>query len=120
MTEKNIFPSSSPLKIEVLSPPPFQKFGRRFNPQAERGEGEGAHYDSIFSNNNSLTSSRINLLNNLICEIVDCKKECDCTELQMNYSSNIIYFMLEDGCAKKYKRASMEVMALASGRKKGN
>ena len=30
-----LFSSNPPLKVEVLSSPPFWKFGKRFNPQAE-------------------------------------------------------------------------------------
>ena len=39
-----LFSSNPPLKVEVLSSPPFWKFGRRFKLPAERGqEGRGTH-----------------------------------------------------------------------------
>ena len=42
-----LFPCNPPLKVEVLSSPPFWKFGWRLNPPAERGGGGGgAHYVS--------------------------------------------------------------------------
>ena len=39
----SLFPSNPPLKTEVLSSPPFWKFGRTFNPPSRKWEG--AHYD---------------------------------------------------------------------------
>lgn len=91
LTEKNIFPANPSKNWSPVNPSPFLKFWYEVQPPRKRTRG-GVHYDSIFSNNNLLTSSKINLLNNvkLTCEFVDCKKECDCTEIQINYLSNII------------------------------
>ena len=42
----SLFPSNPPLKIEILSCPPFfEEFGRRFNLPPPKQKGGGAHYE---------------------------------------------------------------------------
>ena len=39
----HLFPSNRPLKIEILSSPPFRNFGRRLNPFPPSRRGRGFH-----------------------------------------------------------------------------
>ena len=39
----HLFPSNPPLKIEILSSPPFRNFGRWLNPPSPSRKGGGLH-----------------------------------------------------------------------------